>query len=359
LPYNYENNLAIHILENGNLVEYKKTLVEKEIDLEEFIETHPKILDNDFFIIGRQVATATNTRIDLMGLDKEGNVIIIEIKKGQSPREAVSQILEYAVWAEGLQYEDLNEIAKEKHLSNYPDLYKKYEQEFKTIPEPFNENQRLYIVAEKIDEKIEDMSRYLRIRNLDIKCVELNFFEKGGQRLVNTNVIVGTEETIYQDLTDEVQSSQITWDDKLNAATKENRERVLGFISKVEEKFNVKGKSNNRWFFIYIGEPYERKNLFCVIRCGKQNLDVCFRIDPESFNVKNDDIRMIKGYFYSKSTERRIRLTNENAETIMGLLEHSYNATVSYSEGEKQRRIDAANKAVATRTKQDPEWRKN
>ena len=145
----------------------------------------------------------------------------------------------------------------------------------------------------------------------------------------------------------------------MNAATKDNREQVLGFISKVEEKFNVKGKSNNRWFFIYIGEPYERKNLFCVIRCGKQNLDVCFRIDPESFNVKNDDIRMIKGFFFSKSTERRIRLTNENAETIMGLLEHSYNATVSYSEGEKQRRIDAANKAVATRTEQDPEWRKN
>jgi len=351
--------LGIHILENGNLVEYQKISVEKEIDIEEFIETHPKILDNDFFIIGRQVPTTTKTRVDLMGLDKEGNVIIIEIKKGQSPREVVSQIIEYGVWAEGIQYEDLNEIAKEKHLPNFPDLYKKYEQEFKTIPEPFNENQRLYIVAEKIDEKIEDMCRYLRVRGIDIKCVELNFFEKGGQRLVNTNVVVGTEETIYQDLTDEVQSSQITWDDKLNAATKENRERVLDFISKVEEKFNGIGKPNNRWFFIYTREPCERKNLFCVLRCGKQSVDMCFRIDPESFNVKNDDIRMIKGYFYPKSTERRIGLANQSADTIMGLLEHSYHATVSYSEGQTQRRIDAANKAVATRTKQDPEWRKN
>jgi len=351
--------LGIHIIENGDLVEYQKTSVEKEIDIEEFIETHPKILDNDFFIIGRQVATTTKTRIDLMGLDKEGNIIIVEIKKGQSPREVVSQILEYGVWAEELQYEDLNEIAKVKHLSDFHDLYKKYEQEFKTIPEPFNENQRLYIVAEKIDEKTEAMCRYLRIRNLDIKCIELNFFEKGGQKLISTNVKVGTEETIDQDLKDEVRSSQITWDDKLNAATKENREQVLRFISKVEEKFNGKGKPNNRWFFIYTGEPHERKNIFCVIRLGKQHLDVCFRIDPESFNVKNDDIRMIKGYFYPKSTERRIRLTKENEETIMGFLEHSYHATVNYSEGEKQRRVDAANKAVATRTEQDPEWRKN
>ena len=102
----------------------------------------------------------------------------------------------YGVWAEGLQYDDLNEIAKEKHLSNFPDLYKKYEQEFKIIPEPFNENHRLYIVAEKIDEKIEDMCRYLRVRAVDIKCVELNFLEKGNQTLVNTNVVVGTEATM-------------------------------------------------------------------------------------------------------------------------------------------------------------------
>jgi len=327
VPYNYRNNLGIHVLENGKLLEYQRTSVEKEVDIEEFIEKYPKILENDFFIIGRQVPTTTKTRIDLMGLDKEGNVIIIEIKKGQSPRDVVAQILEYGVWAEGLQYDDLNEIAKEKHLSNFPDLYKKYEQEFKTIPDPFNENHRLYIVAEKIDEKIEDMCRYLRVRAVDIKCVELNFLEKGNQTLVNTNVVVGTEETIYQDLSDEVQSSQITWDEKLNTATKENRERVLSFISKVEEKFNGKGKPNNRWFFIYIGEPSERKNIFCVIRCGKQNIDVCFRIDPELFNVKNDDIRMIKGYFYPKSTERRIRLTNENTDTVMGLLEHSYQTT--------------------------------
>ncbi len=351
-------SLGIHILENGNLIKYQKSSVDKEIQIEDFIETHPKILDEDLFIIGRQVVTASKTRIDLMGLDKEGNIIIIEIKKGQTPREVVSQILEYAVWAEGLQYEDINEIAKEKHLSDFPDLYKKYEQEFKIIPEPFNENQRLYIIAEKIDKKIEDLCRYLRIRNLDIKCIELNFFEKGNQKLINTNVIVGTEETNYQDLKDEVQGSQITWDDKLKSANEENRELALRFISKVEERFNVKGKPDNRWYFIYIREPYERKNLFCVIRCGKQVVDVCFRIDPESFGIKNDDVRMIKGYFYQKSTERRIRLTNENIESVMKLLEHSHHATVSYTEGEKQRRIDAANKAVETRSRENPEWRK-
>ena len=119
--------MGIHLIDNDKVVEYVKKLVGKEFEIENFLETHPKVLDKDIFIIGRQVPTATKTRIDLMGLDKDGNVIIIELKKGISAREVISQILEYGVWAEDIQYEDLNRIAKEKHLSSFSDLYKKYE----------------------------------------------------------------------------------------------------------------------------------------------------------------------------------------------------------------------------------------
>ncbi len=48
-------------------------------------------------------------------------------------------------------------------------------------------------------------------------------------------------------------------------------------------------------------------------------MNVCFRIDPESFNVKNNEIRMIRGFFYPQSTERRIQLTNENILPYMVL----------------------------------------
>ena len=104
--------MGIYIIKDNDVVEYQQTSVEKEIEIEEFLEKHPKVLDKDIFIIGRQVPTSTKTRIDLMGLDKDGNVVLIEIKKSISVREVVSQILEYGVWAEDIQYEDLNRIAK-------------------------------------------------------------------------------------------------------------------------------------------------------------------------------------------------------------------------------------------------------
>lgn len=323
------NVMVIHFIKDNELIEYLRTSVNKEIEIEEFIEKHPTILDKDIFIIGRQVPTETKTRIDLMGLDRDGNVIIIEIKKGVSSREVVSQILEYGVWAEGIQYEDLNKIAKEKHLKNYPDLYKKFEHDFKSIPEPFNQNQRLYIVAENIDEKIEQTCRYLRVRGIDIKCIELNFYERDGHRLVDTKTVVGTEETIYQELEDDTQTIKLTWSDKLELATSENKKTILELISNIEHKFECKGEPHNRWYFIYAKEPFERKNCFAVIMCGKERGRIAFRINPDSFNISDDEIRKIIGWFFPKGSERRIFTTKENFPLIMKCLEHAYEYTLS------------------------------
>ena len=122
--------MGIHVVKDNKVVEYQKKSVKKEVDIEEFLEKHPNVLDKEIFIIGRQVPTETKGRIDLLGMDKNGHTVLIEIKKGVSTRDVVSQILEYGVWAEKIQYEELNRIAKDKHLKNYPDLYKKFEVDY-------------------------------------------------------------------------------------------------------------------------------------------------------------------------------------------------------------------------------------
>jgi len=262
-----------------------------------------------------------------MGLDKDGNVVIIEIKKGISTREVISQILEYGVWSQDIKYEELNTIAKEKHLSGYPDLYEKYEHDFKSKPDPFNQSQRWYIVAEKIDEKIEEASRYLRKRNIDIKCVELNFYENNGKKLVETKLVVGTEETIDQELGDESATTKLTWEDKLELATSDTRKLVTDLITKIEEKFDCKGEPHKRWYYISTKLPYERKNLFAVLLCGKEIARIAFRIDPNSFDFGEEEIKSIKGWFFPLGCERRIIITKDNTDLIFRCLDHAYDET--------------------------------
>lgn len=344
--------MGIHLVKNDRIIKYQPASVQKEIEIEEFLERHPRVLDEDIFIIGRQVPTSTKTRIDLMGLDRDGNVVIIEVKKGMSARDVVSQILEYGVWAENIQYEDLNRIAKEGYLDKYQDLYKKYETEFKAIPEPFNQNQRLYIVSEKIDKKIEEICRYLRVRGIDIKCVELNFYQHGDQKLAETKVIVGTEETIYEELGDDKKTLDIDWEDKLSLASPENKKNVLDLIQKIEQTFECEGKPYSRFYYIYTKSDSKRKGLFAVIICGKDTARIAFRINPETFDIMDDNITKVKGWFF-RNTERRISITPELFDLILKCLDHAYNVTKEYYLEEKQRLSEAAQKAWRTRRAKD------
>ena len=69
-----------------------------ENELEEIIESNIGILNPDWMIIGRQVLTDFNKRIDLLAIDSNGNLVVIELKKNRTTRDVVAQAIDYASW---------------------------------------------------------------------------------------------------------------------------------------------------------------------------------------------------------------------------------------------------------------------
>ena len=73
--------MVIHSIDkDGKITPYKKMSVSKETEIEDFIEQNPEILEKDLIIIARQKETSDGKIVDLIGLDKNGNVVIIELK---------------------------------------------------------------------------------------------------------------------------------------------------------------------------------------------------------------------------------------------------------------------------------------
>ncbi|MFA5384087.1 MAG: endonuclease NucS domain-containing protein [Eubacteriales bacterium] len=64
-------------------------------DLEPWIASHPAIIGADIAVIGRQVMSRSGP-IDLLGIDRSGNLVVIEIKRDKLPREVLVQAIDYA-----------------------------------------------------------------------------------------------------------------------------------------------------------------------------------------------------------------------------------------------------------------------
>lgn len=90
-------------IEDGNLIQLDSDALKLEKNIHDRVEQNPSMLDSDLMIIGREAPTSDNKRIDLLGLDSDGALIVVEMKKGQTPRQVVTQVLEYAAWVDTLE----------------------------------------------------------------------------------------------------------------------------------------------------------------------------------------------------------------------------------------------------------------
>lgn len=186
------------------LVQYKEQnfkIDNLEERLEIWFENNPRLLslseDENALIIGRQVTTNLGSAIDLLSVDKSGDLIVVELKRDRTPRETIAQLLEYASFVEELSYKQLEEIfiayTGEENL-NLADYHRNYFQLKEDEAVSFNKNQKLFIVAQTITREIKQISTYLRKRELDIYCLEFKYFtNNSGERIISTEFVVGSD----------------------------------------------------------------------------------------------------------------------------------------------------------------------
>lgn len=68
-----------------------------EKDIERFIEKNPSLIGDSLTLVGRQLHTPVG-RIDLLFEDKEGNLIVVELKLDRIGRDAIKQVRKYMNW---------------------------------------------------------------------------------------------------------------------------------------------------------------------------------------------------------------------------------------------------------------------
>jgi len=166
--------MSLWRIENETLKAIPSIKLSKEERIENWISEDVTILGINILIFGRQVITEFGGKIDLLGIDEEGSLQIIELKREKTPREIVAQILDYASWVKNLSYSKIDEISEKYLEKNIALAYsEKYE---KPIPENINNDHGMIIVASELDDSSERIVQYLSEYNLNINCIYFNVF---------------------------------------------------------------------------------------------------------------------------------------------------------------------------------------
>ena len=150
--------------------QYVESLVESAVE-----KAPAAFLGMDVLLIGRQVRTDRGV-VDLLGLDRDGNTVIIELKRYDSPREIVSQAISYrSHFRKTATSEHLNQIAEKYFGDTSPDgtlIRTKFKDRFGTFPRQLNKKQIVALVAvhfpESVLHDLEEIADHI--------CIEFSYY---------------------------------------------------------------------------------------------------------------------------------------------------------------------------------------
>jgi len=153
---------------DGGLTALSATGLDLGQRLEDILDRDITIANPGWMIIGRQVDTGFGSRVDLLAIDAVGNLVLLELKRDQTPREVVAQVLEYGAWVVKLRADDLLQIFRRYLERFHPErAAESLDQAFcrrfgaKELPEDLNQAHELVVVASQFDATSERIVQYL------------------------------------------------------------------------------------------------------------------------------------------------------------------------------------------------------
>jgi hypothetical protein len=153
--------------------------------LEEMIVAAPRLLSDEWMLIGRQEDTGYGGRIDLLAVALDGSLVLIELKRDRTPREVMAQALDYASWVEKLRAEDIAAIygrfAPGRSLDQ--DFRERFGEDLDE--ETLNQSHQIVIVAAAIDDSTERIVSYLSERDIPINVLCFQVFANGTEQLLS------------------------------------------------------------------------------------------------------------------------------------------------------------------------------
>lgn len=179
--------------------------IETENLLEDTLVKNPDMLIPELKPVGRQMPTAGDP-LDLLGVDRNGRLVVFELKRGELTREAVTQVIDYASHLEAMSDEELAEHITQRsgrggidEIENFEDWYADWRTQHieESDEEPQLSPVKMVLVGLGADARATQMVDFLATRGVDISLLTFHGYEHEGKTFLAKQI------RVEQDLTEE------------------------------------------------------------------------------------------------------------------------------------------------------------
>ncbi len=171
--------------------------------LQEWLARMPEALGEELLIIQKEFDGFDDTRerLDLLALDKSGQLVVIENKLDDTGRDVVWQALKYAAYCSTLKRSQIVEIFQQ-YLNRYEGggdaaalicEFLEIEELDETVLNPTN-SQRIVFVAAHFRKEVTSTALWLLGNGLDIQCHSVKPYSFGDEVLLDVRQVIPTPE---------------------------------------------------------------------------------------------------------------------------------------------------------------------
>jgi hypothetical protein len=164
--------------------------LKERFDIQEWISNTPKILGEELLIIAKELTLPSGKRLDLLAVDKDGALVIIELKRDESGSGVEWQAIKYASYCASFSQDDIYNHFAEYLGSSADDAQVKVEEFINCEPEDLNATQRIILVSKEFHSEVISAVLWLREAGIDIECVRITPHLDQQTLFINPDIII-------------------------------------------------------------------------------------------------------------------------------------------------------------------------
>lgn len=192
-----------HITDNAlnpvTQTDFEQEALRERQDIQRLLKDHINALGDDLLVIAEEYGEFQDSkrRIDLLALDKDANLVVIELKRTSDGGHMELQAVRYAAMVANMTWD--NAVSAYKHYLGDNNEAEKRMLEYLEWDEPrrddFALTVRIILAAADFSKEITTSVLWLNQCELDITCVRLNLYKLNGELILNAEQIIPLPET--------------------------------------------------------------------------------------------------------------------------------------------------------------------